>query len=213
VLHVLAASVAAAALPLGACRDAGRDGGERAVTGAHSSAPDDGTAAGRPAPRRSGGEATPARSGEANARSGEADAPPPAMDDRLVEQFRAVERAAIASYTEALAEQRANRIDELELAQVIERDVLEPWRAIRARVTATTVPAGRDALYRTLARYLEARQISWEAYVSSLRAPDEQAARRHLDVHRQRNAEAQATARELGQLFREATAGGDARSP
>jgi hypothetical protein len=186
VLLVLAASGVVTALALGACRDGGRD----RVT------PE------QIAPRGSGS------SSGSESRAGS-----PAIDDPLVEQFRAVERGAIARYSAALAEQRANHIDELELAQIIEHEVLTPWREIRTRVTAATVPAGGEALYRTLLRYLEARQISWEAYTSALRAADDEAARRHLDVHRQKNAEAQVEARELGRLFREATGGGDPRSP
>jgi hypothetical protein len=146
-------------------------------------------------------------------RDGSSQARVAAERDPLVEQFRAVERAAIARYSAALAEQRANQIDELELAQIIEHEVLTPWREIRTRVIAATVPAGSEALYRTLLRYLEARQISWEAYASALRAADDAAARQHLDVHRQKNAEAQDDARELGRRFREATGDGDARSP
>lgn len=126
---------------------------------------------------------------------------PPARDP-LVEEFRAVERASLAAYNGALRDQRENRIDELELANVIERDVLEPWRALRQRIEAAPIPSGGDELYRALRRYLELRQISWEAYVTALRAPSDEAARPHLDAHRQKNSEAQDEAHHLAQLFR-----------
>jgi hypothetical protein len=92
-------------------------------------------------------------------------------------------------------------MDELELSNVIERDVLTPWRALRARVNSAPE---QDALYGTLRRYLELRQLSWEAYVTALRAPSDEAARPHYEAHRQKNAEAQEQARDLGQKFREA---------
>lgn len=125
-----------------------------------------------------------------------------ASADPLVDEFRAVERSVLAAYNAALREQRENRMDELELSNVIERDVLTPWRALRARMTAATVPLGKDTLYATLRRYLEKRQISWEAYVTALRAPSDDAARPHYEAHRQNNAEAQDIARELGAMFR-----------
>src|SRR5690606_4953183 len=100
-------------------------------------------------------------------------------------------------------DQRANMIDELELSNTLERDVLEPWRALRAKVVAAPP---QDELYRTLLLYLEARQLSWEAYVAALRAPNDEAARPHYASHREKNAEATDHAKELGRMFREAAA-------
>jgi hypothetical protein len=121
----------------------------------------------------------------------------------LIDEFRVVERASLRRYNDALAEQRANRIDEIGLADILEREVLPPWRALRERVTAAPVPAARNELYETLKRYLEARQLSWEAYVAGLRAGSDVAARPHYDVHHQKSADADQEARELGRLFRE----------
>jgi hypothetical protein len=127
--------------------------------------------------------------------------PLPSGLDPLVEDFRATERTCLLRFNNALREQRAGAMDELELSNVIERDVLTPWRALRARVTSAPE---QDALYGTLRRYLELRQLSWEAYVTALRAPSDEAARPHYEAHRQKNAEAQEQARDLGQKFREA---------
>jgi hypothetical protein len=126
---------------------------------------------------------------------------PSTTRDALVDEFRTVERTCLAAYNGALADQRANRIDEAELANIIERDVLAPWRALRQRVDAAPPTT---ALYRTLRRYLELRQIAWEAYVTALRAPTDEAARPHLEIHRQKNAEAQEEAKRLGRMFRPA---------
>lgn len=123
--------------------------------------------------------------------------------DPLVEEFRTTERTTLQRYNEALRDQRANNIDELELSNTIERDVLAPWRALRTKVGAAPP---QDELYGTLRRYLEARQVSWEAYVAALRAGSDEAARPHYETHRQKNTEAQEYAKNLGRLFREAAA-------
>ena len=121
--------------------------------------------------------------------------------DPLVEEFRATERTALQRFNNALREQRQGSMDELELSNVIEREVLTPWRELRERVVSA--PA-QDALYTTLRRYLELRQLSWEAYVTALRAPSDEASRPHYEAHRQKNAAAQEQAQQLGQLFRDA---------
>ena len=121
--------------------------------------------------------------------------------DPLVEEFRATERRAVQQFNDALRTQREGTIDELELSNKIERDVLEPWRALRTRVS--NAPS-QGELYSTLRLYLEARQLSWEAYVAALRAPGDEAARPHYEAHRAKNAEAQEHAKHLGQLFRAA---------
>lgn len=119
--------------------------------------------------------------------------------DALVEEFRATERTCIAAFNDGLARQRANQIDELGLADVVDRDVLVPWRAIREKVNAAPKT---DELYTTLRKYIDARQIAWEAYAKALRADSDAAARPHYDVYHQKHAEAQDFARELGRLFR-----------
>jgi len=119
----------------------------------------------------------------------------------LVEEFRSTERTCIQRFNAALREQREGAIDELELSNTIERDVLEPWRALRAKIGSAEP---QDELYVTLRRYLELRQLSWEAYVTALRAPSDDAARPHYEAHRQKNGEAQEQAQILGRLFREA---------
>lgn len=124
--------------------------------------------------------------------------------DAAVQDFRATERQCIAAFNEALRRQRANEIDERELAAFIERDVLVPWRAMRERVAAAKVTPSSRELYTTLRRYIETRQTAWEAYAAGLRAGSDEAARPHYDVYHQKNDEAQADAKALGQMFRAA---------
>jgi len=125
--------------------------------------------------------------------------------DPLVEEFRATERACLQRFNTALREQREGKMDELGLSNTIERDVLVPWRALRTKVNSAP---SHDELYTALRNYLELRQLSWEAYVTALRAPSDEAARPHYDTHRQKNAEAQEEAKHLGRLFREAATKG-----
>lgn len=112
------------------------------------------------------------------------------------DDFHAVERLCIQRFNDALHRQGRGELDELGLAEVIDRDVLPPWRAMRAR----TVAAGASPAMR---RYLDDRETAWAAYSAALHAPDDAAARPHYDVYHQKNAEADRDARELaGELQR-----------
>jgi hypothetical protein len=129
--------------------------------------------------------------------------PEPTGKDSVVEDFRAIERHAIATFNTALRRQRANEIDELELALVIERDVLEPWRSMRARVAAAPIPATRREIYETLSRYIATRELAWHSYTLALQARSDTEARPHYDAYHQKNAEAQDDAKHLGGYFRQ----------
>ena len=115
--------------------------------------------------------------------------PAPAPDP-VVDDFRAVEHQCIAAFNDALHRQKRNEIDELALAAAIDRDVLPPWHAMRLRVDA----AGKSELMR---RYVEEREIAWQAYSAALHAPDDTAARPHYDAYHQKTADATRDARLL----------------
>ena len=116
-----------------------------------------------------------------------------------LDEFHQTERRCIAAFNDALARQRAGAIDEPALAAAIETDVLPAWRTMRGHVTAASLaPEVREPMR----KYLEDRQIAWEAYATGLRAPSDVAARPHLDTYHQKNAEADADARILGPLLR-----------
>ena len=136
-------------------------------------------------------------------RSGDPSPPAGPVTDRVVEDFRSVERQSITAFNAGLRRQRANEIDELELSLVIERDVLEPWRAMRARVAAAPVPPPRRELYEVMNRYIAERELAWQAYSQALQARSDAEARPHYDVYHQKNADAQADAQVLGGLFRQ----------
>ena len=129
-------------------------------------------------------------------------ATPKTTGDSVVEDFRAVERQSIAAFNAALRQQRENQIDEIELSLAIERDVLEPWRAMRARVAAAPVPPARARMYEVMRRYIDLRLAAWQAYAQGLRAPSDAAARPLFDEYQKNDASADAEARVLGGLFR-----------
>jgi hypothetical protein len=128
----------------------------------------------------------------------------PDLSDPLVVEFRETERTCITAFNEALARQRRNELDELGLAAAIDHEVLARWQALRLKVDAATPPSRNAELYAALRRYLEARQIAWQAYVAGLRAGSDEASRPHYDAYHAKNAEADDAARELGRLFRSA---------
>lgn len=125
-----------------------------------------------------------------------------ATDDAIITEFRNSERAALRTFNDLLAKQRANQIDELELADAIDQQALPQWRKLRARITAATAVLPHRELYVILRRYLASRQTSWEAYTAALRSPSDEAARPHYAVYRAHDAAAVDDARQLGQAFR-----------
>ncbi len=121
----------------------------------------------------------------------------PAIDD-----FRTTERATLAAFNRGLSDQRANKIDELGLADAIDKDVLPPWRELRARIAAAPVPEPDRELFGTLASYIAERQASWEAYSAALRAHDDAAAKPHYAKYHKQDRAANDDAIKLGTAFR-----------
>lgn len=121
----------------------------------------------------------------------------PVLDD-----FRKVERATLQTFNDALGRQRANAIDELGLAEVIDRDVLPPWRELRTRVASATIPPPDRDLFITLGRYVAERQTSWEAYSAALRSHDDASAQPHYATYHQQDVAATNDAKVLGRAFR-----------
>jgi hypothetical protein len=130
---------------------------------------------------------------------------PPAgelVDAPVIVEFRAGERAALEKFNDALDRQRANKIDELGLAEAIDNRVLPPWRELRAHVAAAPVPAPDRELFATLTRYLGERENAWQAYSAALRAGNDTAAAPHYAKYHEQDAEADTDARALGAMFR-----------
>jgi len=119
-----------------------------------------------------------------------------------VDEFRQTERAILATFNGLLRNQRANQIDELELANSIDRAVLPPWRMLRARIDAATPPASDRELYSVLRRYVATRQRAWEAFSAALHSPSDEAAKPLYAAYRAGEAAAVDDARILGRAFR-----------
>jgi hypothetical protein len=128
-------------------------------------------------------------------------APPDAVEAPLIAEFHSTERGCLSTFSGALHRQRANQIDELALADTIDRDVLPPWRATRARLEAAHVSEARRALFDALRRYMADRQTAWEAYATALRAPSDAAAREHYDAYHRLDAAADRDARVVGPML------------
>lgn len=127
----------------------------------------------------------------------------PAAPDPVIQDFRITEHTTLSTFNDLLHEQKANHIDEHELADGITTKVLPPWRKLRARVESATPPAAEREVYVTLQRYLAERQTGWEAYAAALTADSDEHARPHYDIYHQQTDAATADARLLATAFRE----------
>jgi hypothetical protein len=125
----------------------------------------------------------------------------PARPPDLVTDFHAVERHALTTFNDALARQRANQLDELGLADVVERDVLPPWSALHARVAATPQTDANRELLAAMTRYLTDRETAWRAFSIALRSPGDTTARYQYGAYHQADAAANADAQALARLL------------
>lgn len=119
-----------------------------------------------------------------------------------IDEFRASERAVLATFNDALHRQKANQIDELGLADTIDRAVLPPWRELRMKIAAAQLPPADHDLHVVLIHYANAREAAWSAYATALRAPSDAAAQPHYAAYHQHEDEATDDARILGRAFR-----------
>jgi rhomboid protease GluP len=91
----------------------------------------------------------------------------------------ATEEAAINKYNDTVKQVQSGHMTEAEQADILERDVLPPWRAERERLAALQgVPAKFQKLLATYLEYLRARQESWELLVQAIREDDAEKALR-----------------------------------
>jgi hypothetical protein len=123
------------------------------------------------------------------------------VDTPAIDEFRRAEKLVLQAFNDALGRQRANQIDELGLANVIDRDVLPPWRELRAHLAKAAVPEPDRELFVTLDRYMAERQTSWEAFSAALRSHDDATAKPDYARYHEQNAAATADAKRLGEAF------------
>ena len=89
--------------------------------------------------------------------------------------FDAVERQAIDAYNAAL--QPGKKLTDLEIAAVIDQQVLPPWRQFADRWSAMSrvrrLPAEQKDRIIRISRYLDLRDRGWATFSEALRAGDQ----------------------------------------
>jgi rhomboid protease GluP len=98
----------------------------------------------------------------------------PKPDDYLAEykQLAAMEEKDIALVTASLKQWQAGQINSQQYADILEKQVLPPWRAEREALEKLHVSRDQAARKRLLVEYLTDREESWQLSVEGLRAND-----------------------------------------
>jgi membrane associated rhomboid family serine protease len=112
---------------------------------------------------------------------------------RDLEHFVQVEKQVLKIYNDALERFQKGELENGPFLELLERDVLPPWRDARQRIDQITgFPTGEAGLQR-LRRYMELREQGWELFCRALRDHDPRA----LDESNQRMAEAERLVKEV----------------
>ncbi len=92
--------------------------------------------------------------------------------------FDPVEQKAVNTYNHEVNRVRRGDASEAELADVVAREVLPPWREGAARFHSLQgLPAQQQATLALFIKYVDARQRSWELLVESIREQNQAKAR------------------------------------
>jgi rhomboid protease GluP len=93
----------------------------------------------------------------------------------VLKDFESVEHVCITTWNELLEQNKTGTLQDPAMADRIEREVIAPWKSMRARFVAVDHPPARlQPLWDVTGLYLGSRQAAWEAFVVVLRAPPEQ---------------------------------------
>lgn len=88
-------------------------------------------------------------------------------------QFQAVEARVVAAYNSASEKAVKGEISDPQFADILEHDVLPPWRTLRLEPTAMRyVPRELKETVRDLQEYREVREQGWELMARGLRGRD-----------------------------------------
>lgn len=98
----------------------------------------------------------------------------PKPDDYLAEYERlgTMEEKDIALFNASLKQWQANQITPQQYADILEQQVLPPWRAEREAMEKLKVPRDQAASNRLLVEYLTDREQGWQFTIDGLRAHD-----------------------------------------
>ena len=91
--------------------------------------------------------------------------------------FQQVEERVLAAYNDAIRKSASGQLPDDDVASIVERDVLPPWRAFQQRLAGLKhVAPEQQPLARQLADYLAAREQAWTKTAEALRRHDQAAA-------------------------------------
>ncbi len=104
----------------------------------------------------------------------------PKPDDYLAEYKRlaTMEEKDLALFTASLKQWQANQITPQQYADILEKQILPPWRAERESMEKLKVSQDQAAMNRLLVEYLTDREQGWQFTVDGLRAHDADRLRR-----------------------------------
>jgi len=113
---------------------------------------------------------------------------PPAAVSHM--NSNAVEHAAVTRWNEALDRVKKDELDDPALADILERDVIAPFKKIRQELRATkSIPERLGPLFERLDDYTAARAAAWDMMDAALRQPDREKQGPLLDTYRRQEAE------------------------
>ncbi|HET7501607.1 MAG TPA: rhomboid family intramembrane serine protease [Kofleriaceae bacterium] len=111
----------------------------------------------------------------------------------VVTRFEEVEDASVTRYNAALQRAGSGELKNAEFAELLERDVLAPFRQARAELAAAQdIPKRIRPALRKLDAYATARIATWEVQVAALRETDPEKHAALLATYEARKAEAAA---------------------
>lgn len=99
----------------------------------------------------------------------------PKPDDLLgeIKRMSQMEDKALALYNSAIGQWKADQLTDLHFTQIIERQVLPPWRAERESLAKMKRLSGDQVqLAHSLIEYMQAREEAWGLLVNGVRAND-----------------------------------------
>jgi len=113
----------------------------------------------------------------------------PKPDDYLAEYKRlaTMEEKDLALFNASLKQWQANQITPQQYADILEKQILPPWRAEREAIEKLKVSQDQAAMNRLLVEYLTDREQGWQFTVGGLRAHD--ADRLRLGAQKEADAE------------------------
>jgi membrane associated rhomboid family serine protease len=83
-----------------------------------------------------------------------------------------VETQVLETWNKALGQFRKGDLEPARFLELLERDVLPPWRNARQRVDQAKALASRSEQFQNIRRYMELREQAWELFCHALRDSD-----------------------------------------